>query len=107
MFKANLETFIIASGRHILCTPSLVDKNSNGPTPIENLTEEEKSKAICIFKKYGGHRCDELSEEINNAAYVGRDKYPIDTSVYYELMVSSSVKFQGNGHHHNSSGGCG
>ena len=43
---------------HMLCSPDIVDKTSNYPTPEEVLTKEVKFKYIYIFKRYGGNRYD-------------------------------------------------
>ena len=38
-FKENMETLILSGGRHVLCIPDLLEKNSDGPTPEEILAE--------------------------------------------------------------------
>ena len=57
-FKENVETFIMECVIHMLCSPDIVDKTSNYPTPEEVLTKEVKFKYIHIFKRYGGNRYD-------------------------------------------------
>ena len=50
-FEMNTETLLTAGGKHILCSPELMDKVNVDATDEEIEIEENKFKAICYIKR--------------------------------------------------------
>jgi hypothetical protein len=92
-FEMNVETLITAGGRHILCSPELMDKEEDEPTEDEIDVEENKFKAICFIKRSDPNRYKSLLNDLKHAAYVGRDEYPNTPAGAFELMVRRSGAF--------------
>jgi hypothetical protein len=92
-FEMNVETLITAGGKHILCSPDLMEKEDEEPTAKEIDIEENKFKAICFIKRSDPNRYRSLLNDLKHAAYVGRDEYPDTPAGAFELMVQRSGAF--------------
>ena len=53
-FRSNILTLKLAKGKHILCSPEIIEKENDTATPQEILVEEEKVMAIMFL-----HRSDQ------------------------------------------------
>ncbi len=89
----NLETLITAGGRHILCSPDLMDKEGEDVTEEEIEIEENKFKAICYIKHRDSNRYKSFLNDLKHVAYVGRDEYPDTPAEAFDLMVRRSGAF--------------
>ena len=92
-FETNLETLITAGGKHIMCSPDLMDKDGDEGTEEEIEIEENKFKAICYIKRGDPNRYTSLLNDLKHAAYVGRDEYPDTPAGAFDLMVRRSGAF--------------
>jgi rubrerythrin len=63
-FEMNIETLIMAGGRHILCSPELMDKEDDELTKEEIETKENKFKAICFIKRSDPNRYKSLLSDL-------------------------------------------
>ena len=98
-FKAAVETVITAGGKHIFCSPTIMEKAGSVATSVETATEVERYKAICYLKQSDKKRHGDLMDELQNAAYVGRDEYPTTTAGAYDLMARRSGVFSNRPHY--------
>ena len=92
-FETNLETLITAGGKHIMCSPDLMDKDGDEGTEEEIEIEENKFKVICYIKRGDPNRYNSLLNDLKHAAYVGRDEYPNTPAGAFDLMVRRSGAF--------------
>ena len=95
-FCANYDTLVLAGGKHIFCSPELVEKTGATATDDEIFQEEEKFKAICLIKRSDPGRYGIVLDELKNAAFVGRDEYPSSPADVHDLLVRRSGFFNTN-----------
>ena len=75
-FRVNLDTLISAGGRHILCSPDLVEAvDKDNVMDSEKEAEESKFKAMIFLKRSHQGRYGEFLTELQNSAHLNRDEY--------------------------------
>ena len=89
-FKSNLDTLIVAGGRHILCSQEIADKAGATATEKEVLVEDKKFKAICYVKMGDPNRYGSLITDLEHRAHLGKDEYPEQLSTAFDVMVCRS-----------------
>ena len=100
--KSAVETLVLAGGRHVLCSPDIMDTIVlNNPTDQEISIEEEKFRAIHLLQIADSNRYSSLNEDLQNGSFLGRDEYPETTSGTFELMVRRSGRYQALGSNRN------
>ena len=93
-FRVNLDTLYSAGGKHILCSPELMEAvDKDNPTDLERETEENKFKAIVFLKRSDPIRYGEFLAELQNSAHLDRDEYPTSETGALDLMVRRSGVF--------------
>ena len=93
-FRVNLDTLCSAGGRHILCSPDLIDAaDKDNITDVEKEAEENKFKAIVFLKRSDPTRYGGFLTELQNSAHLDRDEYPISETAAMDLMVRRSGVF--------------
>ena len=93
-FRVNLDTLCSAGGKHILCSPELIEAHdSNNPTTAECEAEENKFKAIVFLKRSDPNRYGSFLTELQNSAHLNRDEYPDSETGALDLMVRRSGEF--------------
>ena len=93
-FKVNLDTLLSAGGRHILCSPELVEAaDKKNITNEEREKEESKFKAIVFLKRSDPIRYGSFLTELQNSAHLNRDEYPVTETDALDLMVRRSGSF--------------
>jgi hypothetical protein len=93
--KSAVETLVLAGGRHVLCSPDIMDTVVlNNPTDQEISIEEERFRAIHLLQIADPQRYSSLNEDLQHGSYLGRDEYPETTSGAFELMVRRSGRYQ-------------
>ena len=92
-FKVNLDTLLSAGGRHILCSPELVEAvDKTSITDEEREKEESKFKAIIFLKRSDPMRYGSFLTELQNSAYLDRDEYPVTETDALDLMVNKEIR---------------
>ena len=87
-FRVNLDTLISAGGRHILCSPDLVEAvDKDNVMDSEKEAEESKFKAMIFLKRSHQGRYGEFLTELQNSAHLNRDEYPESETDALDLMV--------------------
>ena len=105
-FKINLETLYTAGGRHLLCSKDIMEAvDKDDPTYEEVEQEESKFKAIVYMKRGDKVRYEALTQEFQNAAHLGYDRYPVSVTEAYDVMVRRSGAFNTNLHSNNRTPG--
>ena len=93
-FKINMDTLLSAGGRHILCSPELVDAvDPDNITELERNVEEAKFKAIVFLNRSDPARYGDLNLELKNSKNLGRDEYPDSAADAMDIMVRRSGAF--------------
>ena len=85
--KSNIELLVLAGGKHMLCSPEIMTKAKDVPTPDEIAVEEEKFTAMHILKRSDPARHGDLLEELNNKSLFGHDDWPETSTRTYEIMM--------------------
>ena len=94
-FRVNLDTLCSAGGRHILCSPELIEAaDKDNITDAERESEESKFKAIVFLKRSDPTRYGGFLTELQNSAHLGREEYPISETAAMDLMVRRSGAFR-------------
>lgn len=89
-YNSNLQTLELAGGEHIFCSPQLTDKSIDTMSDDEIKEEEDKFKAVCLLQRSDPERYDDLCNDLQKGSYLGRDEYPTDPSMTFDLMVRTS-----------------
>ncbi len=92
-FKANIDTLISAGDRYILCSETIMDKDSTDPTDAEIIVEEEKFKAMMYLKQSDKSRHGRIISNLQDGANVDCDEYPTTLAGAYDLMIHRSGVF--------------
>ena len=96
-FKVNLDTLYSAGGKHILCSPELVEAvDKDNITDKEKEVEENKFKAIILLKRSDPNRYGAFLTELQNSAHLDRDEYPVSEVAALDLMIRRSGSFTTN-----------
>ena len=74
-FHVNLDTFCSAGGKHILCSPELIEAHdSNNPTTAECEAKENKFKSIVFLKRSDPNQYESFLTELKNSAHLNCDE---------------------------------
>ena len=93
-FCVNLDTLISAGGRHILCSPDLVEAvDKDNVMASEKEAEESKFKAMVFLKRSDQGQYGEFLTELQNSEHLNRDEYPESETDALDLMVWRSGSF--------------
>ena len=93
-FQVNCDTLFSAGGKHILCSPELIEAaDPMNITEVEREKEESKFKAIVFLKRSDQNRYGTFLTELQNSAYLNRDEYPTSETEALDLMVRRSGSF--------------
>ena len=93
-FHVNLDTLIAAGGKHILCSPELVQaQDKDKVTADEKKLEESRFKAIVFLKRSDPNRYGDFLIELQNNAHMDNDLYPDSENDALDLMVRRSGAF--------------
>jgi len=92
--RVNIDTLLSAGGRHILCSPELIEAVDNkNIAEKEREKEESKFKAIVFLKRSDPVRYGSFLTELQNSAHLNRDEYPISETDALDFMVRRSGSF--------------
>ena len=87
-FWVNLDTLCSAGGKHILCSPELMEAHdSDNPTTEECEAEENKFKAIVFLKRSDPNRYGSFLTELQISAHLNCEEYPDSDTGALDLMV--------------------
>ena len=90
----NLDTLYSVGGKHILCSPDLIDAaDKDNITDAEIEAEENKFKAIVFLKRSDPTRYGGFLTELQNSAHLDRNEYPVSETAAMDLMVRRSGAF--------------
>ena len=93
-FQVNCDTLFSAGGKHILCSPELIQAaDPKNITEDEREKEESKFKAIVFLKRSDQSRYGTFLTELQNSAHLNRDEYPTSEAEALDLMVRRSGSF--------------
>ena len=72
--SSEIETLILAGGRHVLCIPVIMEAEDQAkPSEKEMTSEEGKFSAIHLLHMSYPVRYGKLNKELQNGPYMGRD----------------------------------
>ena len=87
-FKSNIAAVKLTDGEHIFLSQILsAEGDITTLTDKEILDEQECSKAIILLKCSEAASYSKLIQNLKEATYVDRDKYPTSIASMYELDV--------------------
>ena len=93
-FKSNVQNLELVVGRNFLYSTEHVELiYGEVVTDADNNKEREKFLAICSLKIADLKRCRRLLEQLQESAYLGRDKYPQTTLDVYDTLIRFSGQF--------------
>ena len=99
--KANIDSLKLAGGKHVLCSPDLVEKTGTTATAQEEDYEADQFFGILLLTNSDAQRYGILNKELLHAAQFGNNDYPNTSSGAYELMCRRSGRYD----HYSRSGG--
>ena len=93
-FKSNVQNLELAGGSNLLYSTEHVELiDGEVATDSDRKKAREKLLVICFLKRTYLKRYRRLLEQLQESAYLGRDKYPQTTVDVYDTLISFSGKF--------------
>ena len=84
----------------MLCSTDIMEAVDEAKPPEkETKREEDKFSMIHLLQTSNSVKYRNINKDLQNGSYVGKDKYPTNYGVYYEMIVRRPDRYQsiGNG----------